>query len=525
MNHWADGGGNALVDLATGTGKSCVIAELSRHIVEADGRVMVLTHVKELIRQNAQEMLSLWPRANIGIYSAGLNKREAHRDITFAGIQTVWKRAPEFGRIDLILIDECHLVPMKDAGRYRRFLSDMQTINPTVRVGGLTATPYRLGEGRLDRGDDRLFEETLFTYGIADGIRDGFLSPLVSKAGVAEIDVTRVAKSGGEFKASELERAARTITEQAVEEIVERGADRKGWLVFCSGVQHANETRDAIRRSGISCETVTGETPAAERERIINAYKAQKIRCLASVGVLTTGFNARHVDMVVFLRSTLSTSLYVQIIGRGTRLYPDKENCLVLDYGGNVRRHGPVDAIEPREPGRGSPKEEGEEGKVAEADVRAKECPDCDALVHVRAASCPICGHEWATEPRHEAEADGDTPILTTEAIKPRSLPVVSWSAKWHEKPGKPPSMRVDIVAGLVSIPEWVCFEHGGFAAQKACQWWTTHGGAQPFPETTVEAIERFDAGELMMPATVSVKPEGRFSKIVGRAMPERAAA
>lgn len=522
LNHWADGGGNALVELATGTGKSLIGASVAKRMVEAGARVGIVTHVRELVAQNFGALIRAWPGADAGIYSAGLNKRQTTRAVTFASIQSIHRRAAELGPWDLVLVDECHLIPTKGEGMYRRFLEDMADRVPHMRVGGLTATPYRLGEGRLDRGPDRMFESTVYSYGIAQGIADGWLSPLVSKAGASEVDVSRVAKSGGEFKAVELEAAALDVTERAVAELVERGADRRAWLIFCAGVRHAYQARDAIRKRGVSCETVTGEMPKQERDRIIAAFRAGRIRCLTNANVLTTGFDVPHVDLVGMMRPTLSTSLYVQIVGRGTRRAEGKENCLVLDWAGNIRRHGPVDAVDPREPGRDAPQDE--EGKVAESSVRAKECPQCEELVHIAYATCPRCGHEWppAERPPHTAEADAETPILSTEKVPPRMLPVVSWTAGLYRKEGRPPSMKVTITAGLAAYPEWIAFEHGGYARAKAVQWWTQHGGRMPVPATTEEALRRFDAGEVQPPASINVRPNGRFFDIVGRSFRTR---
>ena len=519
LNHWSAGGGNALIELATGTGKSLVAAELSRAVVEAGGRVGVVTHVRELVRQNCQTILRAWPQADVGIYSAGLGRRDAGRRVTFASIQTIHNKANSLPPWDLVLVDEAHLIPSKGEGMYRRFIEAMLDKNPDMRVGGLTATPYRLGEGRLDRGEGRLFEATVYRYGIVDGIRDGYLSPLISKAGIAEVDVSRVAKAGGEFKPGALQDAARSVTEAAVAELLERAADRKAWLVFCAGVQHAHEVRDAIRRGGVDAEVVTGETPTGERDRITARFKAGELRCITNANVLTTGFDAPNVDLVGMMRPTLSSSLYVQMIGRGTRLAPGKENCLVLDWAGNVRRHGPVDAVIPREPGKKAEPED-EEGRVAESSMLSRACPDCESLVHIAVPTCPVCGHEWppSEKPRHDAEADGDTPILSTEKVRPQMLPVITWEARKHEKFNKPPSMRVDITAGLAAYPEWVAFEHQGFARQKAQQWWLQHGGDTPLPASTEEALERFRAGEVQPPTAISVRPQGKFFDIVSRA-------
>ena len=521
LSYWQTGGGNPLVDLATGTGKSLVIAKLTQDLLARfpTMRVLMLVHVRELVEQNFRALLKVWPDAPIGLYSAGLGKRDAHHRITFASIQSVYRKSKELGRRDLILIDEAHLVPMHSEGMYRTLLDGLHAIQPDARVAGFTATPYRLDSGRLTDGETRLFDEVVFSYGIGEGIRDGWLSPLISKASQTEVDVSDVARRGGEFVAGSLETATDRITAEAVGEMVRLGEGRKSWLVFCSGVRNAERTRDFVRQRGISCEMVSGETPLPERDRIIRQFRSGQIRCLTNAQVLTTGFDAPAVDMIAMLRPTLSTSLYVQIVGRGTRLSPGKDNCLVLDFAGNVRRHGPVDAVSVLPKGGGNDK-----GKVDVDSVRAKECPSCQSLAAINASSCAVCGHEWphVEKPKHEAHAESEVGILTTEKVPPQQVPVVDWRFNRHEKLGSPDSVRVSYLAGLNTFNEWLAFEHGGYAGQKAAQWWISHGGQTPLPRTTGEALQRADDGELIMPATISVQPRPgtKFTDIVGRSFP-----
>lgn len=525
LSYWQTGGGNPLVDLATGTGKSLVIAKLTQDLLARfpTMRVLMLVHVRELVEQNFQALLKVWPDAPIGLYSAGLGRRDSHHRITFASIQSVYRKARELGRRDLILIDEAHLVPSSGNGMYRTLLNGLRAHAADLRVAGFTATPYRLDTGRLDDGTDRLFDQTVYSYGIGEGIRDGWLSPLISKASHTEVDVSDVARRGGEFVAGALETATDKITAQAVAEIAKFGEARKSWLVFASGVKNAEKARDAIRSHGVSCEMVSGETPNGERDRIIRQFRAGQIRCLTNAQVLTTGFDAPQVDMIAMLRPTLSTSLYVQIVGRATRRAPGKENALILDFAGNVRRHGPVDAVSVMPKSGGN----GDEGKVDVGSVRAKECPDCLSLMSINALCCTVCGHEWPQElkPKHDGKAESEVGILSTEKVPPTQIPVVDWSFHRHEKLGGTDSVRVSYMAGLNTFNEWLAFEHGGYAGQKAAQWWVLHGGMTPLPKTVMEALERADNGELVMPSTISVQPRAgtKFTDIVGRSFPKRA--
>jgi DNA repair protein RadD len=517
LNYWDQGGGNPLVDMATGLGKSVVIAKLTRDLLSQypDMRVLMLVHVRELVQQNFMALHRLWPEARAGIFSAGLNRRDTHRPILFASIQSVHRQdTNSLGTYDLILIDEAHLVPRGGDGMYRKFIEKMANQVPDLRVAGFTATPFRMDSGRIDDGG--LFDEAVYSYGIRQGIEDGWLSPLISKKTVLEIDVSGVAKRGGEFVAGALEAATDVaeITKAAVSEMVVLGADRKSWLAFCTGVNHAHNVRDAIRAAGVSCETITGDTPSHDRTRFIADFKAGRIRCLTNANVLTTGFDAPGVDLIAMLRPTLSTGLYVQMIGRGTRKSAGKDNCLVLDFAGVVRRHGPVDTVEV-----GHKKGPKSDAGVSVETVRSKVCPECESLAALNASECKDCGHVWPVlaKPKHEANADGENAIISTEraAFTPDEQPVVSWSPYRHAKLGSPDSLRVSYLAGLMSYPEWWCFEHDGGARRKAERLWVEHGGELPVPETVTDALERW--GELTAPEIILTRKNGQWFDILGR--------
>lgn len=527
--YWQGGGGNGLLVLPTGAGKSLVIAMLAQELLAGFPglRIGIVTHVKELIAQNAQELIRAWPSAPVGIYSAGLGRRDAHSRILFMGIQSVHKRADYLGDIDVLIVDEAHLIPRSSDTMYGRFLADARARVPDMRIVGLTATPYRLDSGRLDRGQEALFDDVVYEVNVRDLIEAGYLSRLISKATLQEISTNGVGVRGGEFIPGQLQAAARrpSVVVNAVREIITLGADRRGWLAFCTGVEHATEVRDCMRDHGVTCEMVTGDTDAAERDSIIARYKRREIRCLTSVAVLTTGFNAPHVDLIAMLRPTLSTGLYIQMVGRGFRLADGKDDCLVLDFAGNVRRHGPVDAVTvKREPGGG--REQDDEMKVKPDQVMAKACPTCKTLEHIAVMTCSTCGFEWPRPtPKHEATAAA-APILTTEAPPAdRWLDVRDTFYERHEKTGAPPSLRVEYLSGPRVYREWICLEHSGFAREKACITWRRLGGEHPVPKTVDEAMGRLS--ELATVTGIRVKEQGKYPEVVARRIEEatRAAA
>jgi len=538
LEYWQKDGTNPLVDMATGLGKSMVVAETAKRIRQSypSLRVLMLVHVRELVRQNFEALLRIWPEAPVGIYSAGLGKRQVGRPITYASIQSVYNKADILGPIDLVLIDEAHLTPHDGEGMYLRLLSDLRETTPDIRVAGFTATPYRLDSGRLDQGEGRLFDRVVYSYGVGEGVRDGWLAPLVGYQGAAEFSVASVPKRGGEFIASALNDAISDqdqILEQACDEIIVAGHDRRSWLLFGAGVQHAHKIAEALRRRGITAATVTGETPKDERDKMTADFKAGKIRALTNAQVLTTGFDAPGTDLIALLRPTLSTGLYVQMMGRGTRTDgldlgsygsaaarleaiagSTKPNCRVLDYAGNIRRHGPVDCIVVRDK---AARGEGEE-KVTIETVKARECDQCGALVAVQTRICPHCGFELSP-PKHEAKSDKDTPVMAMNAETQRKeLPVMRWEFTKHSKLSDlnaPPTLRVKYYAGLMTVSEWLAFEHAGPGRARAAGWWNMHGGKKPEPATVSDAIER--RAELKMPSHVAVREEGQWLRVVDR--------
>jgi DNA repair protein RadD len=498
--------GNPLIVMPTGTGKSVVLAAFLRQAIEgwSDTRVLVLTHVKELIKQDFDALIRLWPMAPAGIYSAGLNKRDINAQILFAGIQSIHKRAYAVQRCDLVLIDEAHLLSKSDRGMYRGFLKSLREINPHLKIIGFTATPYRMDSGLLHVGEGRLFTDIAYEVPILKMIEQGYLSPVVSKSTTTKLDVTGVGTRGGEFIPGQLEAAVDTdpINAAVVSEIIAKGADRGSWLIFCSGVKHADHIRDVIRSHGISCESVLGDTHPTTRDRYLEQFKSGQIRALTNCDVLTTGFDAPGTDLIALLRPTKSTGLYVQMLGRGTRLANGKEDCLVLDFAGNVMRHGPLDLIDGR---RKESKGDGE--------APVKVCPECKTICHAAARECLTCGFEFPA-PKVKLDTHAATRALLSTQDAPEWIEVTKVSYLKHPgREGKPDSLRVDYWCGINRHSEWICLEHKGFAREKAISWWIKRAVGVPVPDTTLAAW--LMAHEVLRPPThIQVKPAGKYVEI-----------
>jgi DNA repair protein RadD len=498
--------GHPIIVIPTAGGKSLVMAAFIEGVLKAwpDQRILIITHVRELIAQNHAEMIGLWPEAPAGVYSAGLGRREADARILFAGIQSIHRRAAEIGFCDLVLVDEAHLIPGESSTMYRKLIDELTAVNPLLKVIGFTATPFRLDSGMLHEGENALFTDIAFEVSVRDLIDKGYLAALVSKRPKTRLDVTGVGTRGGEYIASELQAAVdkEAITRAAIDEVVSHGADRKSWLLFCSGVDHATHVAEEVRRRGIACATIFGNTPKDERDAIIAAFKKRKIRALASMGVLTTGFNAPGVDLIAMLRPTKSAGLYVQMAGRGTRLAPGKENCLVLDFAGNVSRHGPIDLVKPKKP-----------GEPSTGDAPTKVCPECDTILPIALAECPECGFEFPGREVKIQPRASTLAVISTRSSLPQWINVSDVTYSRHDKVGGRPSLKVHYRAGLIGYDEWICLEHDGLARRKAEAWWRRRGPTLPMPSRIDDALSL--VSRLAKPAQILVRLGARYPEIL----------
>lgn len=518
-----DRSGNPVIVLPTGAGKSLVIAQLAKDALAFGGRVLIVAHRKELLEQNAAKVRALLPGVKVGAFSAGLRRWDSESDIVCAGIQSCWNKPHIFGARHLVMIDEAHLVSTKNEGTYRKFLNDLVSINPRARVVGLTATPYRTGEGVLC-GPEKLFQGVSYEAKIPRLIAEGYLCPITSQPAEHEADTSKLHVRGGEFVAGELEQlfGDMALVREATAETVAKCRDRKSIIVFCAGVNHAlSVAREIEKLTGEHVGVVTGESTDLERAGALAGFRNGITRWLVNVDVLTTGFDAPNIDAIAVLRATCSPGLFAQICGRGFRLHPSKKDCLILDFGQNVERHGPLDSErygqqrEKQATGEGGPE---------------KLCPNCDSLVPVSCRECS-CGFRFPApkpSPRHEGEA-GDAELLLAQQKPQRWLVEEVRCCKWTNKKTGSITLRVDYECQLDGasgnltkevVPEWVCLEHDGFAGRKAQEWWRLHCH---IPAGSIdEAVDLWQAGCVDFPAWIETKKDGRFFRIVSRGAIER---
>ena len=499
--------GNPVIALPTGTGKSVVIAELLRRafLQYPNQRVLKITHVKELISQNMEKLLALWPTAPAGIHSAGLKRRDLEHAILFCGIASIAKKAAKLGKIDLILIDECHLVSHNAETMYRTLIHDLREVNPHLKVIGFTATPYRLGLGPLIEGG--IFTDLCFDLTGRDAfnqlVTDGYLAPLVTKKTAQELDVSSVHMQGGEYIQKELQAAVDrvAVTDAAVQEMLYYGKHRDHWLVFASGVEHATHVADCLNYYGIPTAALHSECSSEERTRILADFKAGRLRAVTNNNILTTGFDFPGIDLIGVLRPTASTNLWVQMLGRGTRPFEGKDNCLVLDFAGNTRRLGPVnDPVLPKR-----------KGDKAGGQAPVRICDQCGTYQHASLRVCECCGFEFPRNHNLATSAYSDEVMAKSEPqVEPFKVDKVSYSV--HQKPGRPPSLQVSYYCGLRLFREWVCLEHDGYARKKAREWWHARSAEDP-PETVEQAAKEADA--LPVPKKVHVHINTKYPEVL----------
>ncbi|MCL6645788.1 MAG: DEAD/DEAH box helicase, partial [Dehalococcoidia bacterium] len=362
--------------------------------------------------------------------------------VIVAGVQSIYRRAAELGRFDLVIIDEAHCIPPDGDGMYRTLIAGLKETNPALRIIGLTATPFRMTSGPIC-APENILNAVCYEIGVRELIVQGYLCPLVSKAGKEKADTSGLHVRAGEYIASEVETLMDTdlLVESACREILDYTRDRKACLIFTSGVRHGTHVMETLRRMGAHAEAVFGETLDFQRDATLREFRAGRLKYLVNVNVLTTGFDAPNIDCVAMLRPTMSPGLYYQMVGRGFRLCEGKRDCLVLDFGGNVVRHGPVDQIRVKERTLGG-----------NGQAPAKECPECLSVVAAGYARCPDCGYEFPPPERskHDAKAS-EAGILSGQVTTTRHL-VQDVFYMVHKKRGAPDyaprTMRFDCKVG-----------------------------------------------------------------------------
>ena len=489
-------------------------------------RMMLLTHVKELIEQNHKSLLQLWPSAPIGIFSAGLGLKEAYAPLVFGGIASVKNSIGDLGHRDLLFIDECHLLSPNENSMYQQVIKELKIVNPNLKVIGLSATPFRMGQGMLTDGG--IFTDIVYDLtGIGPFnqlIDDCYLCPLIPKKTESVIDVSDVRQLASDFNQGDLAKAVthQGITQRAIVETMDLARDRKSWVVFGAGIENCEQLTDKFNAAGVATTVVHSKLTDEQRADRLAAFKAGRFRAIVSNNILTTGFDHPQIDCIIDLRPTTSVVLHVQKYGRGTRPYfhpsfsfdqlrdldnrkraiqmGGKLNCIVLDFAGNTNRLGPInDPRIPRKKGKGT------------GEVPVKLCPHCGAYNHTVARYCCDCGKEFIFRVKIKPTASTED-IIAVPDSKIELLKVNSVSRKIHNKIGSKPSLQVQYLCGMKLYSSYLCFEHTGLAKHRAHEWWRQHS-ADEIPKTTHEAYDKFS--KCRVAKQIKVDSTGKYPQIM----------
>lgn len=328
QREWADGNRRTLLVLPTGCGKTIVFAKITEDCVSAGDRVLILAHRGELLEQAADKLekstglkcatekaeetcLGSWYRVAVGSVQSMMREKRLNRF------------SPDY--FDTIIIDEAHHC-ISDS--YQRVLEHFKN----AKVLGVTATP--------DRGDMKnlgsVFESLAYEYTLPQAICEGYLSPIKALTIPLQMDLTGVGVQSGDFKPGDLGTALDPYLSQIADEMLKNCADRKT-VVFLPLVKTSQNFRDILNAKGFCAAEVNGES--ADRAQILADFDAGKYNVLCNSMLLTEGWDCPSVDCVVVLRPTKVRSLYSQMVGRGTRLYPGKDHLLLLDFLWHTERH------------------------------------------------------------------------------------------------------------------------------------------------------------------------------------------
>lgn len=528
---------NCLALFITGTGKSIILSEVIRRILFENPRkkFLVLTSTKELVDQDEQAMLSLWKTAPTGVFCAGLKRKEVAQ-VTFATIGSIAKKVDLFGSIDYVIIDEVQNCSHNENTQYRRLLNELWQVNEDMQVLGITATAYRMSGGSLL--DDHIFHGVAIdatTFESFDWFwRQNYISKIVSKRTVTQLDVSSVKMRHGEFIEHDLQEAVdkEEITRAALSEAVEYGKDRYAWIVFGTGIDHCQHICDMLNNEfNVSARVVHSKMSDAERDANIADFKAGKYTACVNNIVLLTGFDKRDIDMIIDLQPTNSTSRHLQKYGRSLRIAPKEgmpldtieeraaaiaagkkpNGALILDYSNNCYRNGSVnDPIIPTK-----------KGKKGGGTPPVKTCPVCGTISHPSVRYCPDCDYQFPFEVKITQKAS----TLDVVATAPRTKIVHNDDKTWMDvhdvsykkhfsKAGKY-SLKITYHCGYNSYNEYKPVEgsYGLFVS-----WWYKRCNGYA-PKTLDEAL--LYVSQLAKPTKILVGKNGKYDNVSSHEFPD----
>lgn len=491
--------GHPLVAIPTGGGKTVILAEITKQAIKRwpKTKVLILSHVKEILYQN-HKALEFHTGLEIGIYSAGIGLREVEQ-VTVASIQSVFRKPQLFEDYDLIIIDECHRIPKGDNTMYLKFFAGLN--NP--KYFGLTATPYRLGSGLIYGEEDSIFTDLIYDLTSKEKfnqlIEDGYLCNLKVQATDMSLDVDGIKTVAGDFDNKQLSENldVTKITKVAVQEIIRSGKNYKKWLIFAIDIAHAENIAEELAANDIPTMVIHSKMEF-DRDTVIRHYKLGSFRAIVNVNVLTTGFDDPEIDLIALLRPTKSPVIHVQTIGRGLRIAPNKDHCLILDFSGNTERLGPINDIQIKKKGKG--RKGGE--------PITKTCPECGTIHAPAVRVCEWCGYKFEFKTALSTKT-GNTEVIAKKVNPWVKVDDIKYSI--HQKKSSPDMLKVTYQCGMRAFVEYVCVEHKGYAGHRAAHWLKFRGLAGE--KTAASVLEM--SWRLEMPSRIRLDKNGKYTNVV----------
>ena len=527
-----------LLSAIMGAGKTVIISRLiNSYYFQTDRAFLILAHKKELVEQfnkTFKEKTDI-PDYDIGICCAGLGQKELKKRIIIGTIQTFVNELDNYEFCSMLVIDEAHRIEIGKGSQYDQVIDGLRNKNANLRILGCTATPYRLGHGYI-YGDlctgKNLFPSCNYTIQYKELVETGYLMPLEGKVSIDssyQSDIKDI-NINGDYALDEIgSMMSRQVhLESAVEAIKEYCNGYKHICVFCCTIAHSDLLNDLL---GDESTVVHSQLSMTERDENLQAWKSGLKRIICSVNILVEGFDFPPLDCLVFARPTLSAGLYLQAVGRVLRISPVKNKAFLLDLTDNTSRFGTdLDNIEIKVPR----KVENEIKKIKELE---KDCPNCNAVIHTACVECPDCGYQFPEMEYQDAGIPSSLDDVRFGEPEPET-----WNVTWcewhrHTKKDKPDSVRIEyhfledgiegqtrqdlILYGWTKIAsEWLCFEHGGYATEKAKAWWRKMCN-ENIPKSTDEALDMLHENGMAEPIQIITKKDGKFKQVVNHIFDE----
>jgi len=521
---------NVLLSSPCGSGKTVVASTLIQTLLRENPsfRILILVDRDILIQQFRNKLLTLAPELfmNIGIVCASTSNIKDHsRQVTIASRQSLVNRLNDCEAFQLIVIDEVHMAQVpeegKDLDQFGVIIKTFREYNPKTRLLGITASPFRLGQGYIfgDRnapGCMPYFPELTHQITIDELQRQGYLVPLIGKkAASSELTerLSHVRMIGGEYNLGEISdiMSQGVHIDSAVEVWKKYISDRKKTLAFAITISHADKLERAFNAAGIPAMAIHSDLDDLESYVRMQALKKGEAKVFISVAKLTVGLDVTDVDAILMARPTQSPALYLQCLGRGARTAPGKQDCYVIDLVNNGDIHGTdLDNLKVRYKQFDRP--------TAANPAGLKYCPSCEIEMHPAVRVCPECGHEF--------EFEADTPDMADVKYgsePPREVEVLAIYGERHtgKKSGQTLlKVRVEIDLGLQikTANMWICLAgdgYTGYAVTKGKALWEqlTYDGV-PLPHDTEEALMFIHSGALCKPARALVDMGGRWPEV-----------